>query len=65
MKRALRLNGLDKELEIAKAVIIDTSKEMFLVEKMNNGKYRLTVSKSLIDDLSKFESLEMVREEGM
>ena len=38
MKRSFKFNGTDVELEIKKAVSIDTPKKMVVLEEMKSGK---------------------------
>lgn len=60
--RALHVLGTIKLLELGKVVEIASPKEFFYLEKMDDGKFRLTVSQGLLgDDLTKFEGLGMVR----
>ena len=64
MKRSFKFNGTDVELEIKKAVSIDTPKKMVVLEEMKSGEYRLTYSKSLFPDgFDKIENIEIVRED--
>jgi hypothetical protein len=52
----------DVVLEIGKVVVIDVDRDVLYFEKMKDGKWRLTASKSIIPDFTKLESLQIVRE---
>lgn len=65
MKRTLRLNKKDgtfTDLEIVKATAIKTGIGMFHLDKVKNG-YRLIVSEDIIDDMTQFDNLKMIRED--
>ena len=55
-------DGSEKELELAKATQIMTSKEMLNLERMKDGKWRLIWSEGLIKDFSQVERFEIRRE---
>lgn len=64
--RSIRINGIDKELEIEGGAIINITNEaksFIHIEKMKSGKYKLFVTKDLTDDLTKIESLEIIRDD--
>ena len=66
MRRAIRLNGIDKELELGRAVAINHLKndyEFFNLEKMPDGKWRLTYTLDTIPDIRDLQSLEIIRED--
>jgi hypothetical protein len=67
LKRSLIIehnNGEEsKELEIGKAASVKTDKEFVFFEKMNNGKWRLTFSESVVDDFSKIKGFNILRED--
>jgi len=66
MRRAIRLNGIDKELELERVSQINHLKndyEFFNLEKMPNGKWRLTYTLDTISDIRDLQSLEIIRED--
>jgi len=67
MKRMIRLIFNDGtqpiDLELSKATEISTSLQTINLEKLKDGTWRLIYSKDLIDDFSKLQSMEIVRED--
>lgn len=63
MKRSILIEGIDKELELAKVVEIDTDLEIINIEKMPNGKWRFLYSKNVIPDISLVEGFKIIRED--
>lgn len=67
MKRALSIIHNDgapsKELEIGKAAVVKSDSEFIYFEKMNDGKWRLTFSESVVPDFSTIKSFDMIRED--
>lgn len=67
MKRSLIIesnNGEEaKELEIGKAVSVKSDKEFIFFEKMDDGKWRLTFSESVVKDFSKIKGFNILRED--
>ena len=66
MYRAFRItktNGEVAELKITKAVAVVNEKPIFCFEQMKDGNYRLIWSKSLCENFSDIEKLEIVRED--
>jgi hypothetical protein len=66
MKRSLLIkhndDSKDIELDLGKAVLIDTpSADFIYIEKMNDGKWRLTATKSVIEDFSKVQGIMIER----
>lgn len=54
--------GIDRVLELGKVTQVKVSKKsFFMLEKMPDGKWRLTYTPDIIDDISKLESLEIIR----
>jgi len=61
-KRYLKFNGIDKEIEISKYTVIKNSRFKSLhIDELDDGTFRLIVGEGLVDDLSKVESMEIVR----
>lgn len=63
MKRSIRINGIDKEIELGTVVSIKSSQNMIYLEEMKNGKWRLLYNENMIPDFSKVKSLEIIRED--
>ena len=62
-KRSIRFEGIDKEIQIGKASCIHGSeKEFFIIEKMKDGKWRVTWTDNMFEDLSDVEALTIIRE---
>ena len=67
IKRTLRLNkkdGTHTDLPIVKATAIRSGAGMLHLDKLQNGSYRLIVSDDIIDDMTQFDNLQMIREDG-
>lgn len=64
-RRFIRINGLDKTIEITKANMIksERDKSFLYLESLKDGTFRLTYTENLIPDFSKVESLEIIRHE--
>lgn len=66
MRRAIRINFNDGkyfDLELSKAVSIKTEKPTINLEQLKDGSYRLIYTECLIDDFSKVNNLEIIRED--
>lgn len=66
MKRAIKINfkdGTNKELVLSKATAIRSDLGMLHLDKISDGKYRLTFSQDICDDFSKIESFGVIRED--
>ena len=66
MRRAIRLNGINKELELERVTQINHLKndyEFINLEKMKDGKWRLTYTSDTIPDIRDLQSLEIIRED--
>ena len=63
MRRAIKLNGLNKELELKKVNSIKhNGKEFIYFEKMDSGDWRMTYTEKTIQDIQQLKSLEIIRE---
>ena len=63
-KRTLKINLLEGdpiELEIGKIVELKTSQPAIYIEKMKDGKFRLTYDVSIIPDFSNVQNIEVIR----
>lgn len=66
MRRAIKLNfndGTSKELELSKATLVKTKKEMLSLDMLDDGTWRLIWSENLIADFTKLVNMEVVRED--
>lgn len=65
MKRVFRIQTTDKdiELEISKAVAIDSPKKTFNLEELPDGTYRLIWSKGLVENFSQIIGMDILRED--
>ena len=63
MKRAVRLDGLNQELELSKATAIKTDKMMIHLDQLQDGTWRLIYNSKLIPDFTKLNSMTIVRED--
>lgn len=63
MRRAIRIEGLDVELELSKATAVRTDKQMIHLDQLQDGTWRLIYNSSLIPDFTKVESLRVIRED--
>ena len=66
MRRALQLkleDGRVIELEITKAVAVQSPKKMFNLEELPDGSHRLIWSKSLCENFSEIKEINIIRED--
>jgi hypothetical protein len=63
MKRAIKIVGPNKVLELEKVVEINIPKKVLFIEELNNGKFRLVYSKSLINDFRDVQCFSIIRED--
>ena len=63
VKRALRIEGLDKELVLSIVTKVNITKKMINLEELEDGTWRLIYSSSIIPDISKVSGFTIVREE--
>lgn len=63
MKRAIKLEGLDKELILSKATAVKTDNMMIHLDQLKDGTWRLIYNSSLIPDFTKLESMIIIRED--
>jgi len=65
MKRIMRLNkndGTSVDLNIIKATAIRSGAGMLHLDKLSSGDYRLIISDDILDDMTLFDNLTMIRE---
>lgn len=63
MRRAIKLVGLDKELELSKVTAVKTEKNMIHLDQLPDGTWRLIYNGFLIPDITKLEALKILRED--
>lgn len=63
MRRAIKIEGLDTELELSKATAVKTDKQMIHLDQLPDGTWRLIYNSKLIPDFTKVQSLTIVRED--
>jgi hypothetical protein len=66
MKRSIRINFKDntyKDLELSKATAIKSDVGIFHLDKLSDGKWRLTFSNDVANDFSLIENIDIIRED--
>jgi len=66
IRRAIRIvmkDGSYKELELSKATSIKSDLEMLHLDGLPDGSWRLIFSKDIVEDFSKIERFDIVRED--
>ncbi|HEY6021538.1 MAG TPA: hypothetical protein VIY48_17055 [Candidatus Paceibacterota bacterium] len=63
MKRAIFIDGMDKELVLSKVTQLNVEKKMIELTELPDGTWRLIYSKSVIPDISKVKALVIIRED--
>jgi hypothetical protein len=53
----------DLELEVSKAVLINSASEFIYFDKLGDGTWRIAASKGVITDISKIDVFKMHRED--
>ncbi len=64
IKRSIKLNGLDKELNLSKASSVrklQDGKEFIYLDKLTDGTWRMVWTEQTIPDMTKVTSFEIVR----
>jgi hypothetical protein len=68
MKRSIILESNDgkviRELELSKVTTVKTYNEMFYLDKLGDGTWRLIYNAALIPDIKRLSSLHIVRDNG-
>jgi hypothetical protein len=68
MKRSIILESNDgkviRELELSKVTTVKTYNEMFYLDKLGDGTWRLIYNEALIPDITRLSSLRIVRDNG-
>ena len=60
--RLNKVDGTSVDLNITKATAIRSGAGMLHLDKLPSGDYRLIVSDDILDDMTQFDNLEMIRE---
>lgn len=63
-RRALRIEGTDVVLELSKVTMVKLDKEMFHLDKLPDGTWRLVYSEKTIPDITQVKGLTFIREDG-
>ena len=63
MRRAIKIEGTDVELELSKATAVRTDKNMIHLDQLADGTWRLIYNGNLIPDFSKVEAFKIIRED--
>jgi hypothetical protein len=63
MKRVIKINGINKELELSKAVSVKTNKQMIHLDQLSDGSWRLIYNSELIPDFTKVKNFEIIRKD--
>jgi hypothetical protein len=65
-RRFVKLEGLDTTLELTKVVQINKVQKRFIyLEEMDNGTWRLTYTENVIPDITKLQSMNIIRLDGV
>lgn len=62
-RRAIRIEGLDKDLELSKVTAIKVDKKMIELTELPDGTWRLIYSTSVIPDIKDVIGFTMIRED--
>lgn len=63
MKRAIYIEGLDKELVLSKVTAVKVDKKMIELTELPDGTWRLIYSTSVIPDFKEVKSFKVIRED--
>ena len=63
MRRAIRIDGTEIELELSKATAVKTTKQMIHLDQLPDGTWRLIYNSNLIPDFTKVKAFTIVRED--
>lgn len=62
MKRSIKLEGIGTELTLSKVTAVKTESQMIHLDKLKDGTWRLIYNANLIQDITKLQSLTIVRD---
>jgi len=62
-RRAIKIVGTNHVLELSKVTAVKTSKNMFHLDELEDGTWRLIFNGNMIPDYKLIESFKMIREE--
>ena len=62
-RRAIKIEGLDIELELSKVTAVRTSKQMIHLDQLKDGTWRLIYNSNLISDIADVEGFKIIRED--
>lgn len=63
MRRYIKIEGLDKELELSKVTAIKVDKKVIELTELPDGTWRLIYSTSVIPDISDVKGFTIIRED--
>lgn len=63
MRRAVKINGTNIELNLSKATAVKTEKNMIHFDQLPDGTWRLIYNENFISDFSKVVNFEFIRED--
>jgi len=63
MRRAIKIEGLDIELELSKVTAVKTTKQMIHLDQLPDGTWRLIYNSNLIPDYKDVKAFTMIRED--
>lgn len=67
IRRYLKLNGLNKKLELKKVseINLQNGNEFIYIEKMKSGDWRLAYTSKTVPDITKLQSIEIIRDNNV
>ncbi len=63
MKRSIKIEGTDIELELSRATAVRTDKNMIHLDELPDGTWRLIFNSNMIPDFSVIKGLTIIRED--
>ena len=63
MRRSIKIEGTDIELELSRATAVRTDKNMIHLDELPDGTWRLIFNSNVIPDFSVIEGFTIVRED--
>jgi len=63
MRRSIKIEGTDIELELSRATAVRTDKNMIHLDELPDGTWRLIFNSNMIPDFSVIEGFTIVRED--
>jgi len=66
MKRTIKLNGIDKELNLVKVATVNleqSEKEFIYLDKIDDNNWRMVYTEKTIPEIKDLKSMEIIRDE--